>query len=220
MSRHTLTEAQIVAWALVHRERTGRWPTQASGAVIDAVGERWKNLEVALRLGRRGLPGGDSLSRLLARKAGARNRVALPALAEEQILAWADAHHARTGKWPTERSGPVPEAPGNTWAQVSACLRHGYRGLPGGSSLARLLADRRGARNNRVRPPLIVEQVVAWAEAHRARTGRWPRTQSGPVTEAAGESWNRIDFALRYGLRGLPGGSSLARLLAEHEKRP
>jgi hypothetical protein len=29
------------------------------------------------------------------------------------------------------------------------------------------------------------------------------------------EKWRNIDNALRYGLRGLPGGSSLAKLLAE-----
>jgi hypothetical protein len=30
------------------------------------------------------------------------------------ILAWADAHHARTGKWPTRNSGPIREAQGDS----------------------------------------------------------------------------------------------------------
>src|SRR5262245_61677913 len=65
-----------------------------------------------------------------------------PALTTEQILAWADAHHARTGEWPRQRSGPVPEAPGLSWAGIDQALRYGRRGLPGGDSLARLLARR------------------------------------------------------------------------------
>jgi hypothetical protein len=64
----------------------------------------------------------------------------------EQILAWADAYRARTGRWPTARSGPVPEAPGETWSGIDRGLRVGGRGLPGGYSLARLLALLRGAR--------------------------------------------------------------------------
>jgi hypothetical protein len=28
-------------------------------------------------------------------------------LTESQVLAWADAHHGRTGRWPRQRSGAV-----------------------------------------------------------------------------------------------------------------
>jgi hypothetical protein len=67
-----------------------------------------------------------------------------PPLTVEQILAWADAYHGRTGRWPAAASGPVEGAPGETWANVNAALSDGYRGLPGGDSLARLLDRRRG----------------------------------------------------------------------------
>jgi hypothetical protein len=59
----------------------------------------------------------------------------------KQILEWADAHFARTGKWPTAASGPVAGAPGETWKAIDAALRRGFRGLPAGSSLAWLLAE-------------------------------------------------------------------------------
>jgi hypothetical protein len=74
-----------------------------------------------------------------------------PPLSEEQILAWADAHFARTGRRPTRDCGSGPEAPGETWEGVNHALRKGYRGLPGGDTLARLL-DRHG-RGGLPRPP-------------------------------------------------------------------
>jgi hypothetical protein len=63
------------------------------------------------------------------------------------------------------------------------------------------------------RPPLSVEQVLAWADAHFVRTGRWPTATSGPVCGAPGEEWRYVDAALRLGFRGLRGGDSLGRLL-------
>ena len=59
-------------------------------------------------------------------------------LAAEQILAWADAYHARAGEWPRQRSGPIAEAPGLAWHNVDDALRRGHRGLPGQDSLTRL----------------------------------------------------------------------------------
>jgi hypothetical protein len=108
--------------------------------VAAAPGECWGALNQALHLGRRGLAGGDSLSRLLRRLRGAG-----PArLTVRKVLAWADAHRARTGHWPSAASGPVRGAPGENWAAINLALHNGYRGLPGGDSLTRLLERRRG----------------------------------------------------------------------------
>jgi hypothetical protein len=129
-----------------------------------------------------------------------------------QVLKWADAHRARTGGWPTVNSGAIPEAPGQTWNAVNLALRQGYRGLAGGSSLARLLAARRHKRGRY--QPLTVQQILRWADAFRRRTGGWPRQQSGSVDGVPGLCWRGVDDALRFGYRGLPGGESVARLLA------
>jgi hypothetical protein len=59
----------------------------------------------------------------------------------EQILAWADAHFDLTGEWPKALSGPVADAPGETWRATDNALRKGHRGLPGESSLSWLLAQ-------------------------------------------------------------------------------
>jgi hypothetical protein len=52
-----------------------------------------------------------------------------------------------------------------------------------------------------------------WADAHRQRSGQWPTSESGPVIDAPGETWLAVNLALYEGLRGFPGGPSLARLL-------
>ena len=75
----------------------------------------------------------------------------------------------------------------------------------------------RRRRRRGSRPDFTAEQILAWADAHHRRTGRWPVTASGPVTAGPlGLNWRALDSALRLGFRGLEGGSSLARLLAEH----
>jgi hypothetical protein len=70
------------------------------------------------------------------------------------------------------------------------------------------------------RLPLTLAQVLTWADAHRAATGRWPSAKSGPIAGAVGESWGAVQQALRLGLRGLPGGDSLSRLLRRHGRFP
>jgi hypothetical protein len=214
-----LTEKEVLAWADRHRERTGGWPTYRSGPVEGAPGETWRMVDTALQRGSRGLRGGRSLAALLAAKRGARNRRSLPALKVPQVLAWAKAHHARTGTWPTDDSGAIAAAPGETWKGVDLALRWGYRGLKGGVSLARLLAGKLGVRNRTNLPPVTAAQVLGWAEAHHRRTGDWPTRTSGSVGDAPGETWHGVDLALRCGYRGLPGGSSLGRLLRASRER-
>jgi hypothetical protein len=150
---------------------------------------------------------------------GVRNRKRPPGLTVEQILVWCDSYHERTGTWPVVLGGPIDDAQGETWTGVDQALGKGQRGLPGGSSLAKVLSEHRSVRNRSWPPNLTVAQILTWADGHRARTGKWPTVKYGPVLEAPGETWASIDGALREGLRGFPGGSSLARLLGEHHNK-
>jgi hypothetical protein len=158
--------------------------------------------------------------KLLAKHRGVRCVHALPRFTVTQILGWADAYYAQHGAWPTvsSRHKGLPE--GEKWFNIESNLRLGGRGLPGGSSLRQLLAERRGARNKQSLPKLSYSMILRWARAHRRRTGRWPDRKSGPVPEssAPGELWRHIDAALRVGLRGLPGGVSLKRFIDEELK--
>lgn len=211
---------QILAWVDEHREITGQWPTTKSGRVLGTLEERWDRIDAALVMGLRGLPGGDSLPRLLARFRGVRNRKALPPYTFKQILTWADAHYERHGEWPHQDSGAIADAPGETWTAVAIALSHGRRGLPGGTSLAKLLAKHRGMRNIGDLPAFRLREILAWADAHHRSTGMWPTHLSGPIADAPGETWFTVDKALRDGTRGMRGGSSLPRLLKRGRKVP
>jgi hypothetical protein len=112
----------------------------------------------------------------------------------------------------------VAEGSQDSWATVNQALYRGFAGLPGGSSLPRLLAEHRGKRHRMDLPRLTIEQILAWADAHHAVKGRWPTAWSGPVAEGSPESWATVNAALYFGYRGLPGGSSLARVLDEHRR--
>ena len=215
MKRPRLTIKQILAWADAHHKRTRRWPTTRSGPVRGAAGENWDAINTALAQGFRGFPGGSSLTKQLAKHRGVRQPQGVPRLTIKQILLWADEYHRRKGKWPILRDGPVRGAPGVNWRKIDNALRLGLCGLSGGSSLPRLLADRRGVRNKKGSPMLTVGKILTWVDAHHQRTGEWPNAQSGPVPGSHGETWSGINGALHQGTRGLPGGSSLARFLDE-----
>jgi hypothetical protein len=211
-----LTPERILAWADAHFEATGEWPRTRSGRVRGAYRERWETIDCNLRDGRRGLPGGSSLARLLGESRNVRNIHTLPRLSIELVLAWGDAYHAKTGLWPRRDSGPVDESPGDYWRMIDWALTKGWRGLPVCGTLTDFLVEHRGAPAFQTGRPLTIEQILVWADAHREATGRWPIEKSGPVIGAPEEKWEAISLVLAMGQRGLPGGSSLPRLLAEH----
>jgi hypothetical protein len=109
--------------------------------------------------------------------------------------------------------GPVEGSDGETWAAVEAALTQGIRGLPARSSLAKLRSEHQGVRNRSALPALTPAAIREWARLHQERTGRRPTAQSGPVADAPGKTWSGINLALWQGLRGLPGGSGLSKLL-------
>ncbi len=210
----SLSVKQVLVWADAFHQRTGRWPRSASGPISGTFGLTWSMVENALRHGRGGFPGGSTLLRLLAAKRGVLNRFNPPDWTQRQILAWADAFHRRTRKWPNCHSGPIPGAGGETWYAVDRALRQGKRGFPGGSSVAHLLVTKRRIWSRGYRPKLTLKEILAWADAFHARLGRWPNYRDGAIPGTSGETWRSVHQALLEGLRGFPGGSSLAKLLA------
>jgi hypothetical protein len=216
---------QILQWIRDFQKRTKQWPNSESGPISGTHGETWRRVDSALRLGLRGLPGASSLARLLEEEYGVPNLKGRAQLTVAVILKWADAFHREHQKWPTTESGVVAEAPQESWRGIDTALRYGYRGLPGGSSLAQLLAQRRGRPNIKARPRLTYRQVLIWADLHHRQTGGWPTAKSGAIPFAPGETWCGINTSLHLGRRGFSGGDTLKRLLTRergvrHPKLP
>jgi hypothetical protein len=117
-----------------------------SGPIPLVPGDTWADIDMALIVGLRGLPGRDTLRRLLARERGVRNRKSPPSLTVAQLLCWGNAHRQRAGEWPTYRSGSIPEAGGESWSQINWALAKGKRGLPGNTSLRKLFREMSGQR--------------------------------------------------------------------------
>jgi superfamily II DNA or RNA helicase len=208
-----ITVEQILKWADDYKRKTRKWPRCSSG-IVPGTQEKWRNINAALISGSRGLPSDTSLAKLLAEHRGARNVADLPSLSVSQILQWVDEHKAATGEWPTIQSGAILETD-ELWRNVANALIHGLRGLHGGTTLTQLLTKHRGVRNPKRLPALSTNQIVRWARRFQREHGEWPR-RSREAIPGTFDTWFSVDNSLRKGLRGLPGGSSLAQLLDEY----
>jgi hypothetical protein len=92
--------------------------------------------------------------------------------------------------------------------------------MPGGDSLARLLAREYGRRNPAEMPPLTLAVIRAWVVRHHATTGKWPTALAGPTAGVEGETWGAVANALQKGRRGLPAGErTLSQLVRECRTR-
>jgi hypothetical protein len=208
LSARPLTGAIILRWADDHHRKTGHYPKHNDGPILSGPQETWGAVENALIKGGRGLPGGDSLAKFLARHRGVRNKAGLPPLSVDRVKTWAGAHKTRTGRWPTAHSGAIQDAPGESWAAIHSALDGGLRGLPGGDSLARLLARDCGKRNLADVPPLTLANIRRWVVRHHELTGKWPTALSGPIAGVPGETWGAVTNALQKGRRGLRAGAT------------
>jgi hypothetical protein len=137
-------------------------------------------------------------------------------LTEEIIVMWVAEWYKKKKTWPNALSGAIPDSDGDTWTGINQALYHGFRNLPGGSSLGNLVAERFGVRNYTNKPYLSIESINKWITEWHLREGSWPNRNSGVIPNSGGESWNAINHALINGSRGLHGGSSLAKFRNEH----
>jgi hypothetical protein len=171
--------------------------SEESGSLARPIHGLWRQVRKApsLGVGHAGQYRGRNMA--LAPQVRCRN-VATTPLTIRSILRWADAHHERRGRWPRHQSRVVPEAPGENWGAISHALLVGDRGLPGGTSLAGLLFRKRGVPLPRHRGPrLSVRMILAKADRHHRRTGRWPTANHCSIPGTAGWTWSALDCALR-----------------------
>lgn len=230
--RQQLNEEAILDAARRFIARVGRPPSCVSGDATQDFAHRrredWRGVDVALRLGFRGLPGGTTLSELLRRHQIGMNAYGIHGLTEENIVMAAKKHHARTGWWPrhSEKLKDATEDFGFkvTWDTVRLALAKGTHRLPGRDTLDGLLQRTLGEDfvptrlTLQLQRRLTEQQVLDAARAHLERTGRRPTIAGDGAALSFGFeiTWRDVENALRIGLRGLPGGSTLKRFLDAH----
>ncbi len=65
------------------------------------------------------------------------------------------------------------------------------------------------------RPPLTVEQILKWADRHKAQTGKWPRYHSGKI-DGTDLTWMAVGYSILYAKPNLPHGLTLPLLLQKY----
>lgn len=208
-----LNEAMVIADADRYFLENKRWPKYHSGVIPWRHSESWSSYNNFLRRGGRGLSGNSSLARLLEKHRKVRNHANLPKLTEQTILSDADRFHIENGRWPRYEDGSISWRIPETWGSYNAALSSGARGLHGGSSLAKLLEKHRGVRNSMNLPHMSEKQILLDADRWFLEHNAWPIRKSGSIPWRDSETWYRYDDNLKSGGRGLPGGSSLSKLL-------
>lgn len=193
----------------------GRLPTHHSREPIPSLpNETWPGINFAGQNGSRGLSEGRTVSKILA---PLRAELGIdPPLSEAGIVAAAQEFHRLNGRLPNsgDSSQRPPGLPRDTWCILNHALSRGLRGLPGGTTLAKLLAPLR----KELAPTgvQLTEEIIhaAAREYHRTH-GRLPTNLSQEdLSGLSGITWLNVEYAARAGSRGLPGGSSLSRMLA------
>lgn len=194
-----LTVEQIKKAGEEFKKQYSKYPSGTSKKPVPGMpNENWRAINEALIKGCRGFPGGSSLAILFETKKDD--------LTIDQIKKTGEDYRKQYGKYPFVRSKePVPGMPNETWGGINAALRHGCRGLPGGSSLA-ILFDKK-------KDDFTIDQIKKAGEEFKKQYGKYPFiTSKELVPGLPNENWSIINDALRHGFRGLPGGSSLSKL--------
>lgn len=233
-----LDVALIKQSILAHHQATGEWPWQKIGDVQYgpyAGKTNWARIDRALRVGHLGLSGGSSLAIVNAEvsteyKLDYVNLKKQESFALDAIRQSILEHRQAMDAWPNRTSGMVkygPYAEKTEWRTIDGALKRGGRGLAGGSSLATLNEEVSKAHgldyeNHLKQEPFTLDGIKQSILVHRQATEEWPNDKSGRVKYgpyATKTFWHIIDTALRIGIRGLSGGSSLAALSEEISKQ-
>ena len=205
-----LAIAKILRLADAWYEKYETWPKKSSGNVLSLENLTWSKIDKQLQRTDWG-----SFANLLFLKRDVRHHLKQDKLTIHQIIEWAKDHFGKTKEWPTYKSGNVLAEPSENWSAIRSNLVAGGRGLPKGLSVEKVLFDELGVVGVRAGKKLTEQRVLTFALMHYEETGSYPTESSDWILDGK-DSWPTISFALNQGLRGLPGGSSLAKLLQAH----
>ncbi len=140
-------------------------------------------------------------------------------ITEEMIIEWVKQYYDEYGKYPNDHSGKIVYAKEPiSWSALTHDLKHGFRGLSGGSSLSKFISQHFNIATIATSKAYTKQQVLLWADEFFNEHGYYPTKRSGLVPYSLRDgynkiSWAAIDVCLRDGMKGFAGGSSLYRLL-------
>ena len=202
LKRNKLTIYQIIEWAKDHFKKTNEWPTYKSGAVLADYSEKWGAINSALQGGHRGLETNETLEALLWREKGVVGTLAGKKLSNKKILDLTKQHFEKTGLYPTSNSDWILEGK-DSWSTISVALNRGFRGLPGGSSLAKLLHAHNLKANLGARKYPSKEEIVEAAKEYKTqdKNSKLPTSKSGPFPNPnyLDLTWGAINSAIAKG---------------------
>ncbi len=219
-----LSKQLIIGWIQQHIVKYDKKPGKHTGVNEFADGEHkgitWAAIDIALRKGLRTLPGGSCLVKI-NEELGHRSFHKPPPFSKQQVLDWIIKYKEKNDKYPTQTDGIIEfaegEYEGETWSSVDSALRKERRGFSGGSSLATLVTEEFNIKNHMKLPNLTTTLIIEWATQYFSIHDKKPTRYSGIIEfvskEYEGITWAIVNKALEHGVRGFPGGSSLAKLI-------
>ncbi|MDC0274489.1 hypothetical protein OAK91_07135, partial [Planctomycetaceae bacterium] len=198
---------------------TGKWPTNTSGEIFD-TGENWMNIQIALQTGDHGLKGGQSLEQLLYEFSTTLNdtdkaKIPKKDLALGFIYSKIYEYRNLTGKWP-KSNAPVDSDQNLRWGRLYYQLKIGFEGLPRGINLNALIDAIKIDKHDKFTPHKLTKAwIKKQSQIFYSVNHEFPNPRKTGYLRYIGRtnlSWESIDLALKFGLRGLNGGSSLVSL--------
>lgn len=211
-----LTESSILDLARKHFASTGKWPTSYSPWIF-GDSDNWNAIDVALRVGHRGLLGGSSLSNLLHINGCKLNRTKLKIPSLSSILEAADKFYEKFGDYPKKSSGVDDLFSKINWHTINNKLKRGLISGTKSTSLAELWEEHFNRRNVGKLDDLSEKQVLNWCEEFYKINGKYPTNRSNSIPSMGSETFMSIDTALREDRRGFEGFKSLSDLLAKYK---
>lgn len=223
-------KTNILTSAFLHKEQTGSWPHKGSGIITTGAlkGKNWATVDHDIENGKIALQSdARSLSELLTPYKLIENLTLDDILFDEpmlnqntlhieDILKAAQQYFDATCRWPNcndfeiIRTGVLE---GETWGRIDKALRDGLRGLPGGSSLSKLLIE------NGIGNAMNANDVLEGAKLHHKTYGSWPSSSDTTpikIGKLKGKNWKAIDTAFHRGYFELPTGTTLSQFLRSH----
>jgi hypothetical protein len=207
------SEEKIVEWAKKYFLVHNKYPsirTKPSDWLPE--GETWIALDIALKRGTRGLPGGSSVAKLFEKYFGIRNKTNIPKISEQCIIDYMIVFKDKYGYFPHAHSKENEMLPsGESWHGFDKALRNARRGLTK-TTLASLKEKYFGIKNILTLTKLFEKQITKWVIEHYNKYGEYPSKKTEINSLPNGECWRKLEADLAQGHRGLPGNNSLAKI--------